>query len=47
MFQHILHVFMVHIHGFSVLLQDLEWLSQEIVRLSKGTDPAQDPKATG
>ncbi|XP_060788381.1 GRIP1-associated protein 1 isoform X2 [Neoarius graeffei] len=29
------------------LQKDLEWLSQEIVRLSKGTDPAQDPKATG
>ncbi|XP_027007044.1 GRIP1-associated protein 1 isoform X4 [Tachysurus fulvidraco] len=29
------------------LQKDLEMLSQEIVRLSKGTDPAQDPKATG
>ncbi|MCJ8734722.1 hypothetical protein PDJAM_G00238650 [Pangasius djambal] len=29
------------------LQKDLELLSQEIVRLSKGTDPAQDPKATG
>ncbi|XP_060736857.1 GRIP1-associated protein 1 isoform X4 [Tachysurus vachellii] len=29
------------------LQKDLEMLSQEIVRLSKGTDPARDPKATG
>ncbi|XP_034162443.1 GRIP1-associated protein 1 isoform X3 [Pangasianodon hypophthalmus] len=29
------------------LQKDLELLSQEIVRLSKGADPAQDPKATG
>lgn len=39
------------IHGsyslFPFILQDLELLSQELVRFSKGTDPAQDPKATG
>ncbi|XP_017323761.1 GRIP1-associated protein 1 isoform X2 [Ictalurus punctatus] len=29
------------------LQKDLELLSQELVRFSKGTDPAQDPKATG
>ncbi|KAK3540365.1 hypothetical protein QTP70_030116 [Hemibagrus guttatus] len=29
------------------LQKNLEMLSQEVVRLSKGTDPAQDPKATG
>ncbi|MCI4380609.1 hypothetical protein PGIGA_G00241990 [Pangasianodon gigas] len=29
------------------LQKDLELLSQEIVRMSKGADPAQDPKATG
>ncbi|KAF4072555.1 hypothetical protein AMELA_G00264280 [Ameiurus melas] len=29
------------------LQKDLELLSQELVRFSKGTDPARDPKATG
>lgn len=29
------------------LQKDLELLSQELVRCSKGTDPARDPKATG